>query len=299
MGLSLMAIQWAPGSKATAIKNIRKEGTMKKILIISILAALLALPLIMAGCGGASLTEGDLAIIRADHTTLIGFGSRLDGHDTDIGKIQDTLEKLDPETLTKLAGLDADKLAALLDLDLDTALDDIAQLQADMTALTTKATILENGQQGQGDVPISGVVTVVIASDATPYPITSTTTAANQVIPVKITNGTTEYKTVTFNLLFHCISTDGVATIDPTTVDGAGTDELSMTVSTAPFSITPVSSYGSCQWIYFTWAYAAPVMVAPGGVFSMYATLNNFKTTGAGVYELWEVTLTGVSADDL
>lgn len=269
---------------------------MKRILIISTLAALLVLPLIFTGCGDdVTLTESDIATIR-------GFGARLDSHDQSIATINTTLNGLDTDALGKLADLDADELAALLDLDLSTTKDDVTQLKTDMADLkdvnkdgsladlAARVGVLENGGAGGsgGGSSISGEVTAILDVDADPLQFTSGTTATSQVFPVRIANGTSKYQKVTFNITLRCVSADYKA-------DVAG--GFTMTVNAVPFTATPVPALLNCQYIYFLWSASDSILVAPGKEVAVYVTLNNFAT--AVNYELWEVTLTGVTVTAL
>lgn len=268
---------------------------MKRSLIILSLAVLLVLPLTLAGCGdgGTTLTESDKA-------TILGFGKRLDGHDTDIGILQGKTMGLDAATVAKLVALDADALAALLDLDLSTIVDDVDQLKTDVSDINdpdkagsladivARVGELENGGTNNGGTATSGEVTVTLDVAEEPFIFMSGATPASQVFPIEITNGTDEYQQVTFNITLRCISTDYKADV------AAGP---AMTVSGVSLGTTPVPSLTGCQWIYFLWIDTNSIPVAPGKEVSLYVSLSNFQTTSG--YEVWEVTLAGVTVKKL
>lgn len=270
---------------------------MKRTLIIMSLAALLVMPLILVGCGGgATLTESDVATIR-------GFGARLDSHDQSIATINNTLNTLDTETLNGLAALDAAELTALLGLSLSTVPADVTQLKTDMAGLknpgiegslpdlVARVEALENDQSGGSDddgTTPGGGVTVTLDVDEDPFQFMSGVTATSQVFPVKITNGTDEYQQVTYNITLRCVSTDHEADV----VAG-----YSMMVNTIAMGKTPVPAEAGCQWIYFLWIDSGSIPVTPGKTVTVYTTLNDFATSSG--YEVWEVTLVGVTATEL
>ncbi len=255
----------------------------KTLIIISILAVLVGGIIPLVGCGGTKLSESDLVTIR-------GFSTRLDAHDSAIATIQNTIASLDTATLIKLAALDADKLTALLSLDtaaLTSGLTALETWKIDQetwkTSIETRVAALEAGDGGSTP---SGKLTVVLDVDEEPLLFTSPT--ANQVFPVKITNGTSDYQVVKFNLTLQCVSTDGVAnvTVGPTILVGA----IGMAITFVP------ADHTVCQLIYATWATTDRILVAPGKEFTAYVYLSAFTTLDS---EVWQVTLSGIVATKL
>jgi hypothetical protein len=253
---------------------------MKKTLIIISLLVGVVIPLAgFGGCGGTKLSDSDLATIR-------GFSIRLDAHDQAIATIQNTIAGLDTDTLDKLAALDADALEALLDLDTDALINRLAALESWKTTMEARVAELETGSDG-GDggspTPPSGQVTVALDVDEEPLTFMSGATAVGQVFPIKITNGTSEYETVTFGITLRCVSTDYKADV---------TGGYAMMVGGVATVATPVPNNTGCQMIYFLWTTTDKIPVAPGKEFHLYAILNNFVTPSG--YELWEVTITSI-----
>lgn len=277
---------------------------MKRILIIMSLAVLV-MPLILAGCscgGGTTLTEGDV-------TTIRGFGTRLDGHDQAIAKINTTLGTLDSETLNKLAALDATALAALLNLDLDTALADIEKLKTDVSdindpdkdgSLAKRVKDLENDQSGgsdDGNGTPSGELTVVL-DGTTPFEVyTDKDMTSPYRFSVTITNGTEDWKAVSYCVNFTCVSVDGNAKVN-VVKDGDVIQSPKLTASSSsyggvaiPFEVTYVPSEDKAWQVFFTPTEDFEVVVSPGKATTVYHVI----TLGTDGFELWEVTLTGIT----
>ncbi len=281
---------------------------MKKTLTITILAVLIIPSLVLAGgsCGdGVTLTNDDVAIIRADHTKLLGFGERLDDAEGDIGDIRAVTDKLDDETLATLlalAELDADtleKLVGLEDDELEALLnlkkwqDDLLDPDKDGSIADVEVRLEElensqpNGNGGNGGSNPDGELTVEIDVADPPFTFTTGSTAATMVAPVRVTNDTDGYYEVMFNVTLRCVTSDfeaevtGVPTMDVNGVGMAG---------------TPVSSWAECRYVYFVWTSTDAILVAPGQTTVVYLYLNSFATADN---EVWEATLADITATEL
>lgn len=270
---------------------------MKKLLLVLLLVGVL----LFTGCVKA-VTTAQLDKVAADLGARIeairgeidaeDYGGRLEAIEQDLEDLRIDLEDVSTPDLSNYA----------TQANLQSALNNFI---ANLTPVQITALKEALGMTGTTPpVPPSGEVAVVLDVDAKPYQFTSYTTPTGQIFPVKITNGTDEYQTVSFNILFQCVSADGQAEVIPDLDKLCSTFvvlDLSMTVSTVALVPTPVSSYCACQWIYFTWT-ADTILVAPNKEVTVYANLSNFQTAddaGAGVYELWEVTLTGITVNEL
>ena len=280
----------------------------RTLMIITMLAVLVILPLALAGCscgGGATLTENDIAIIRADHTKLTGFGTRLDDAEGDIADVRGVTDKLDDETLAtlvalaaldaetleRLVGLEEDELEALLNL--KEWQDDLQNPDKDGSLADIEARLedLENSQPdgngGNGGSNPDGELVVTIDVEDPPYTFTTGSTAATMVAPVRVTNGTDGYYEVMFNVTLRCVTSDyeaevtGVPTMDVNGVGMAG---------------TPVSSWAECRYVYFVWTSPDAILVAPGQTAVVYLYLNSFATA---TNEVWEATLADITMTEL
>ena len=259
---------------------------MKKTLIIILAVAVVGISLITA-CG-PKLTENDIATIQ-------GLITRVDSLEAQVANLQSKVSSSDsvlPEGVdlnqmsTDITALRTD-LNGILPADGSTTLDSLAVL---ITGLETRIAALEATEPDDedGEEPPSGEVTVILDVDADPLQFMSGATPGSHVIPVKITNGTDDYKQVTYNITFRCVSTDGMADV----VGG-----YSLTVNAVPMVATPVPSDTGCQWIYFLWTDPGSIPVAPGKTVTIYTMLNDFETSSG--FEVWEVTLAGVNITDM
>ncbi len=271
---------------------------MKRILIIMSLAVLLVMPLILVGCGGGTtLTESDKA-------TILGYAKRLDDHDSAIGKINNTLGALNTETLGKLAALDAAELTALLDLDLDTALTDIEQLKIDVSDINdpdkadsladivARVEELENGGANNGGTATSGELTVVL-DGTTPFEVyTDKGVTSPGLFSVTITNGTEGWKEVRYCVNFTCTSVAGNAEV---TVAKLMASSSSFGGGEDSFNVAYVPVASSAWQVIFTPKAIFEIIVSPGKAITVYHIIA-LETNG---FELWEVTLTGVTVKKL
>ncbi|MBA7586933.1 hypothetical protein ES708_28940 [subsurface metagenome] len=269
---------------------------MKRILIIMSLAVLLVMPLILVGCGGGTtLTESDKA-------TILGYAKRLDDHDSAIGKINNTLGALDTETLGKLAALDAAELTALLDLDLDTALTDIEQLKTDvidindpdkadsLADIVTRVGELENGGTNNGGTATSGEITVTLDGEVPFEVYTDKEMTSPYRFSVTIANGTEGWKEVRYCVNFTCTSVDGNAVVDTASIELTASSS-SFGGGEVNFAAVCVPAEGKTWQVIFTPLNIFKVVVSPGKTTTVYHAITLW-TTG---FELWEVTLTGVT----
>lgn len=268
---------------------------MKRTLIIMSLAVLLIMPLIIAGCdGGTTLTDSDVAAIQ-------GFGTRLDSHDSSIATINNTLNSLDTETLNGLAALDADDLAALLALSLATVPTDVSQLKTDMITLkgTTsdiedRVEALENGDSSDDGTVVSGEVTVTLDEEA-PFQILSNAVGTTPYrFTVTVTNGTDDYQTVSYWVIFDCASHAGGAVL--TDIPVLYISAMSFGGGGCAFEYTLVPSTGlTTQQILFTPCAGFEIVVPKGKTVTVYHTID-VKTD---ITEVWQISLAGVTVTEL
>jgi len=147
---------------------------------------------------------------------------------------------------------------------------------------------LSGGESGgSSSSSASGVVTVVFDTENTTF-ITNST-RSNQVFPVKITNGTSNYQQVKFGLIMQCVTTtSNVAEV---------TDITSVLVNTGtPFAISYVPDVAKCQIVYFTWSIEDVILIPPNKDYTAYVYINGITTANA---EVWQITVTSVIATKL
>jgi hypothetical protein len=216
---------------------------MKKTFITILVAALVITPLVLAGCGGSGLSDEDIAVIKADHNKLNGYGTRLDDAEADISTIKgvtdklddgtlaslEALAKLDADTLGKLAELGEDELEALLTLkSWQDELED-PDKEGSLADLEEKVEALESGSSSSSTTPpvTSGQVTA--AFTPTPPAVVSGSGLPIQQFNVIITNGTAAWQYVSYSLILT------VKASPPTT--GATVADLDGTNSGTPMGL--------------------------------------------------------------
>lgn len=168
------------------------------------------------------------------------------------------------------------------------------------------------GGSGGGGGVVTGEVTVVLDTPNTTF--YSGTTAVNQVFPVKVTNGSSSYKNVTFGIILQCTSTDGVANVVDDSPGGSCAGIVpSMTIGAVTMSKTFVPDsiladnyvvgscaydiHSGCRYIYLLWSSSTTIPLAPGQTTTVYANLNGLVTDFS--YEIWQVSITSVVATDM
>lgn len=270
---------------------------MKKVLAIIALAALLVMPLILAGCGGTTLTESDIATIQ-------GLKARVDSLEAQQASLSSTVANISPGTSEEdITQIKADLDSIRADLDGLKASDDTATLDL-LTALIAKLETRIEALEGNGEEPPpSGEVTVTLNEDA-PFEILSYTGGATPYrFTVTIENGTTDYQSVSYWVIFDCV-THGGATISDD-CDSTISDDCDPTLFVSmvfyggggcDFDCTLVPNTGLTQQIFFTPCADFEIVAPKGKTVTIYHTIDGLETENT---EVWEVTLAGVAVTKL
>jgi len=147
---------------------------------------------------------------------------------------------------------------------------------------------------------VTGDVSVVI--DLTDTTFYSGTTATSHSFPVKITNGSSAYKNVTFGLVLQCVSTDVKANVkyDTTTTPKTPSMTVNSVAMSDPIFVAEALSggyYPNCHYVYFYWGSSSSIPLAPGQSTTVYVVLSNFASSVD--YEVWQAAITSVVATNM
>lgn len=277
---------------------------MKKVLtIIALVVLVVGLP-VLAACG-QSLTENDIATIR-------GLIARVDSLEAQQASLASKVANLQPGTLetdletakTDIAGIRSDLTALKTDLEKLKSVGDesgtpIDSLLAKVISMEARVKVLEDKLEADTNtLPDTGEVTVEFLDEEVPVYLLSSSGGTN--VPsfrIVITNGTDDYRYVSYWVNLICVSPDGIAKM---------TTDNSVTILTlvSPVYGQPNYEYATTlipkdaaavQQILFTPATATPrIPVRAGETLKLYHTLELFTE---GIEE-WEMVLSGVTVSE-
>jgi hypothetical protein len=261
-------------------KEKEDKTKMKKAMVILLGMLMIALPIFTA-CG-QSLTESDIATIR-------GLITRVDNLESQVASVKSSVTNLGDTSAIKT--------------DITNIKTDVEKLQADdsdnsalIASLETRIQALEDALAVDNTNTPTGTGEVTINFDEeTPFYILSSATGPNQTsFKVIITNGTNEYRYVSYWVSLVCVSQDGIANVDTATLTMLspiyGQSAYGFTTTLIPNDPTVVR-----QILFIPSATVPKIPVRGGETLKLYHNID-LKTI-SGIEE-WEVTLTGTTISE-